>query len=617
MSENKIDTVIVREITRRAAEEAALREREDWFKEIFEGSRDAIFLVAPDARVIEVNQAACELTGYGKDELLQMSISNLHVEEDLQVFHAGFPKIASGAELTSEALIRRKDGTKVPVEFSNRKIPFRGNQVFHTVARDITERKRSQQLYRMLLDAIRSSVLLIDQNFQVILVNKNFLEKARRLESDTVGKRLTQVFPQILLDEMRLEQRIRMVFQENKATQAQRLSYRAPGVPMRIYYYSIIPISWDARVENVMLLMDDITEQIRLAEEVRRVERHLASIVESASDIVLSTDTQGRILTWNKAAERISGYCFDEVRDRCFHEFCAGDRERVKALFTLGGISQMSSEMVEYELVTKQGSLVQISWVFSPMKDDIDRIVGVVAVGRDLTERRKIEMQLLQSQKLAALGVMAGGIAHEIRNPLAISSSAAQFLMEEDQTPEFRKECADKVNTGIRRASVIIENLLRFAHPTARIETKQVNLITVLTQGLALIANQARIQMVELKSDFPAYPVVITGSASLLEQAFMNIFLNALEAMPGGGTLSVSVEKSDGMILVRIADTGRGISSAEIGNIFDPFYSTSTAKGTGLGLSICYSIVKQHFGSIEVDSIKGRGSTFTVRFHLV
>lgn len=247
------------------------------------------------------------------------------------------------------------------------------------------------------------------------------------------------------------------------------------------------------------------------------------------------------------------------------------------------------------------------------MKDDLDRIVGIVAVGRDLTERRKFEQQLLQSQKLAALGVMAGGIAHEVRTPLAISSSAAQFLMEEDITPDFRKECAGKVHIGIQRASIIIENLLRFAHPSRKVDMTRIDLLSVLRDAITLVANQARIQKVEIVCRFSEEHVHMGGIASLLEHAFLNLFLNALSAMPDGGSLTISVDGTPTAIRVRVSDTGCGIASSDIGNIFDPFYTRApVGKGTGLGLSICYSVIQEHGGSIEVESAPDRGSTFTV-----
>jgi PAS domain S-box-containing protein len=471
----------------------------------------------------------------------------------------------------------------------------------------------SEERYRLMFDAIPSSVLLVDESLRVALANRNFLQKARRTEADTLGRPLNQVFPTVILEELGLERQIRQVFATHTAFQGQRLTYRAPGVPLRTYAYSLVPILGHAAAEHVMFLLDDVTEQIRLGDEVRQLERHLAGVVESANEIVLSTDTEGRILTWNPAAERISGYTLSEARERFFYElFGERSREQLRAFFA-GEARESGMATAEHELVTAKGASIPVSWAFSPMRDDGERIVGIVAVGRDLTERRKLEQQLIQSQKLAALGVMAGGIAHEIRTPLAISSSAAQFLAEDDITPEFRKECAEKVQVGIGRASVIIENLLRFAHPSSQAELRPVDLAAVVRQALDLIANQARLQKIEVAADFPERPVRALGNPDLLEQVFLNLFLNALAAMAGGGRLAIALERAEGKAAIRVADTGCGIPAEDLGRIFDPFYTKApVGKGAGLGLPIAYAITHQVAGSIEVESTPGRGSVFTV-----
>ncbi len=475
--------------------------------------------------------------------------------------------------------------------------------------------ERYENLYAMLLDAIPSSVLLINRDLRIVSANRNFLIKNRRSAEDIIDRRLSEVFPDVILDNMDIAWRIRQVFEENRPTKGEHMTYRAPGIPMRIYYYRILPFSWQGTVELAMLLMEDVTEQERLSEDVRQMERHLASIVESASDIVLSTDGNGRILTWNTAAVLVSGYSFEEVAGRFFHEFCAAEhREDLNRVFAELKEGK-GSQMAEWGFIRKDGTHLQVSWVCSPMKMDRQSPeVGIVAVGRDLTERRELEMQLIQSQKLAALGVMAGGIAHEIRNPLAISYSCAQFLLDENIGQEFRRECTEKIHAGIRRASTIIENLLRFARPSAKTDMAEVDLIPLIMDTTSLVANQAKIQKIEMHTIFPEKQIRIMGIDSPLQQVFMNLLLNAMDAMPEGGILTLAVEEQPCEVLVRVSDTGIGIERGELDKIFDPFYTKSlTGRGTGLGLSICYSIVKEHMGAIMVESAPEKGSTFIVR----
>ena len=473
---------------------------------------------------------------------------------------------------------------------------------------------RQEKLFEMLLEAIPSSVLLIDRDMSIVSANRNFLEKSRRRKEEAIGRRLGELLPAAIIEYMDISSRVRQVFENGKATRGERLIYRAPGIPMTIYYYSILPFSWRGHVENAVLLMEDVTERVRLSEEVRRAERHLASVVESATDLVLSIDADGRVLTWNTAAERLSGYTLENVQKAYFFDWCAPERRsELKGVFK-NFRSGKSSQTGEWDMVTHAGKRIPISWVFSPMKDEAGHLGGMVAVGRDLSEHRKLEQQLRQSQKLAALGVMAGGIAHEVRNPLAVCYSAAQFLTEFHFESPFYGECVERILANIQKASVIIENLLRFARPSAATDMTLVDVVTILHDTLRLVDNQAKIQKIAVRMDVGIRQGMVRGNASLLQQVFLNLFLNAMNAMPDGGTLDLSVDEIEDKLVVNISDNGCGIPKDDIENIFDPFYTLApVGKGTGLGLSICYSILKQHNGGLQVESAEGKGSTFSVK----
>jgi PAS domain S-box-containing protein len=310
----------------------------------------------------------------------------------------------------------------------------------------------------------------------------------------------------------------------------------------------------------------------------------------------------------------VTGYRLEELKQHFFHELFAPEHEIAVKEMCEESATLEQMKQTEWDLVTEDGRRIPVSWVCSKMKNETGKVEGIVAVGRDLTERRKLEAQILQSQKMAALGVMAGGIAHEIRNPLAVSSSAAQFLMDPDIAPEFLKECADKIHTGIRRASSIIENLLRFARPAKPEDIEPVDLIAVIKDALMLVADEARFQQVNVVLRIPESPMMALGNACLLQQMVMNLILNSCKAMPSGGVLEILLERNGDEALLRIRDTGCGIPENQLDNIFDPFYTTNqVGEGTGLGLCLCYSIVKQHFGAIEVQSAEGEGTTFAVR----
>jgi PAS domain S-box-containing protein len=470
----------------------------------------------------------------------------------------------------------------------------------------------------MLLDSIPSSVLLLDSQLHIVSANQNFLQKARVQELQIIGQRLDAVFPAAIYQLMNLRLRVSDVFRNGTAIKGERMVYRAPGLPARTYYYSLIPFRWEHEIENVMLLMEDVTDMIRLSEEARRAERHLASVVESASDIVLSMDINGNIRTWNTAAARIAGYEEGAVRHRNLVELCAPQQHAGLAKILASVPHQERTSPVEVELFSRDGTRIPISWVFSAMRDEDGQVVGLVALGRDLTERRTFEAQLIQSEKLAALGVMAGGIAHEIRNPLAVVSCAAQLLLKKELSHSVQLECAEGIYRNVLRVASIIESLLRFARPADKAVMQSLDFVPIIREALVLAANHAKVAKVEVVAHYPASPVFIRGNAGLLQQLVMNFVLNAINAMPEqGGSIRLTLKKRNGEAVLQVIDTGCGIPGTDLPKVFDPFFTTMpVGKGTGLGLSICYAIVQQHEGKIDISSQQGRGTTLTVTIPL-
>ena len=476
-----------------------------------------------------------------------------------------------------------------------------------------------EKLYHMLLGNIPFSLLLIDPSLRVVSANRNFLEKAKRSAANTIGKRFREVFPDAILEFTRLEAKIRGVFESGTGLPGATMSYRAPGVPIRSYFYTVIPIKTGRTVEHAMVVMDDITEKLQLSAKVRMAERHLASVVESANDLVISTDAVGCITSWNSAAERISGYPSSVVRGQLLSGLCEMNRSKDMAAIidqmVAGGVVEFFGEI---NLLSATGALIPVDWSFSPIRDDSGQVSGIVAVGRDLVERRALERHLYQSEKLAALGVMAGGIAHELRNPLSVSYSAAQFLLDPIDDPAFQKECVGKILQGIERSSVIIENLLRYARPPSSNQAESLNLVTVVHETISVLTPQAKIQKINLIEHHTEPVLPISGNANLLQQVIMNLVLNAYQALPGGGDVSVFTRREGADAAIYVRDTGCGIASAHMSQIFDPFFTTRpVGQGTGLGLSICHTIVKQHGGVIAVESsVQGQGSTLAVRLPL-
>jgi len=463
------------------------------------------------------------------------------------------------------------------------------------------------------MDCIPSSLVVIDRSLRVLSVNKNFIDKSRLAKGDIYGHTIKGILPSAFVRYTQMDQEVQKVFRTGLPLDGSKVTYRAPGLPRRVYFYRLFPLAVGETVENVLLFMDDITEREELGEEVRRVERHLAGVVECASDLVISLDPQGRILSWNQAAEQVSGLRFEKAKGKALVSVCATEQHPVMAEMLRRLAQGEGAQHAEIGLLGVSDQPVPIAWSFSSMRDDEGKVFGIVAVGRDLSEQRHLELQLARSAKMASLGMMAGGIAHEVRNPLGIISAGVQLLLEHPADAQLRAEAPTKILAATKRASSIIENLLRFAQPQGA-EMEVLDVHAVLEDALALSVFQLEMQHIEVKTSFPTGPLKIFGNPLLLQQVFTNIILNAYDAMPGGGVLEIATGPTkENQVVVRLSDTGVGILPDHLPRMFDPFFTTKPpGKGTGLGLFICYSIIQQHHGTIDVSSRPNLGTTFTV-----
>ncbi len=470
-----------------------------------------------------------------------------------------------------------------------------------------------ESFFHAVMATIPSSILILDERLAVLTVNHNFLEKSRGSLDSIVGRRLHEIFPAAFQDTA-LDQQIREVINTGRTLHRQRMTYRAPGVSLRIYSYSICPLQLHGGSRGAILVMDDVTDLLQLGEEVRRMQLHLASIVEAAGDLIISTDPTGAIMTWNAAAEKATGYADRDVRGGKLADHIEEPQNReVEASFR--GIAEIDDRRsVEWPMKCRDRESIPVSWRLSRMTGPRGETTGVVVVGRNLVEQRAMEAQMHQGEKLAALGMVIGGIAHEIRNPLGVSSAAAQLMKQRIASPVLLEECIGKVIGGIDRASLVVESLLRFARPGPITETTQVNVVGVLKNALMFASGEAAAgTSIEWKLLSGADMLSAEGVQNLLELVIINLILNAFQAMPDGGKLTIELRCEGAEVVIEIGDTGPGIPEAHVSRIFDPFFTTrSDSRRSGLGLSVSHSIVRQHGGSVDVRSSR-KGTTFIVR----
>jgi PAS domain S-box-containing protein len=464
-----------------------------------------------------------------------------------------------------------------------------------------------------IMSTIPSSILIIDERLAVLEANRNFLEKSHGTREATIGRRLQEIIPEAF-QEIALDRQIRNVIRSGDTVHRQRLSYRAPGVPRRIYAYSICPLQLAGERRAAALVMDDVTDLLRLADEVRQTQLHLASVVESAADLIVSTDATGAIMTWNAAAETATGFSDLDARGRLLADLVAAP-ENADFVAWFGELGRGDHRRsAEWPMRCRDGRSIPVSWDLSRMTDSNGDVTGGVVVGRNLVEQREMEAQIQQAEKLAALGMVIGGIAHEIRNPLGVSSAAAQLLQRRALPPAVLDECIEKVIGGIQRASAVVENLLRFARPGRIREPVRVDVLEALKNALMFASGEAAAATtVEWDVGDAARPVYAAGVQNLLELVMINLIVNAFQAMPNGGRLRLEARQQEGDVVIEIGDTGVGIAGADLPRIFDPFFTTrNDNRRSGLGLALSHSIVRQHGGKITVRSTPGSGAVFTV-----
>ena len=239
----------------------------------------------------------------------------------------------------------------------------------------------------------------------------------------------------------------------------------------------------------------------------------------------------------------------------------------------------------------------------------------------DITERVELESQLSQADKLSSIGLLAAGVAHEVNTPLAVISSYAQMLSKQLQGDPQRGALLEKITRQTFRASEIVNNLLNFSR-TSGAEFTDVDVNKIIHDTLALLEHQFKTAKIRVEDELSHSLPLINGNPGRLQQVFLNLFLNARDAMPSGGTLRVVTSNGDG-VSVMVSDTGSGIAQEHVHRIYDPFFTTKSApregqgKGTGLGLSVTYGIIQEHAGKIRVESHPGEGTTFYLEFPLM
>jgi len=361
-------------------------------------------------------------------------------------------------------------------------------------------------------------------------------------------------------------------------------------------------------------VLKDITEQRRYQMQLQRERDFNTKILNSTQSMIVVLDTAGLVSFANRRCYE-SGYTKENLLGRRFSELIAGERKKSFERAFENAVHGIASENLELPLRRENRNTGQFSLTFSPMRDERGRVNSIIVVITDITDAAVLQAQLRHSEKMAALGQMVSGVAHEINNPLAAIVGYSDLLLEDADVPLSSKEELRIISVEAERAKEIVQNLLRFARqmPPKR---EGVDVHTVLQQVLQLRTCGAAGEAVEVVERFGKSLPNILGDAQQLQQVFLNILNNAYDAIHESarpGRIEIETGQRNGWVEIAIRDNGSGIS--DTARIFEPFYTTKeVGKGTGLGLSICYGIVREHGGDIFCrNSADSEGCTFVVQ----
>jgi len=351
--------------------------------------------------------------------------------------------------------------------------------------------------------------------------------------------------------------------------------------------------------------------------EYERLKDFNENIVESINVGVLAVDLADRIESWNSQMEVMYALPRWQALTKSLSEvFPAAFVEEFYRVRQNPGIHNL----YKFRLGTQAGESRVVNVAIAPLVTKDFSVVGRLIIMDDITERVELEAQLSQADKLSSIGLLAAGVAHEVNTPLAVISSYAQILSKQVQGDPQKSGLLEKITRQTFRASEIVNNLLNFSR-TSGTEFTQVDINKIISDTLALLEHQFKISRITVQDERNAHLSSIYGNSGRLQQVFLNLFLNAKDAMTNGGTLRIATTNGESVGVI-VSDSGTGIAQEHIHRIYDPFFTTKTApregqpRGTGLGLSVTYGIIQEHAGKIRVESRKGEGTTFYLDFPL-
>lgn len=636
------------ELERRMNEIRGLEER---YRDLIENSPEMIHQVDQAGRFIHANQTELQKLGYTLAEMSAMHLWDIVPAERESDILRYLDRLTVDGRGTMETIFLTKRGKPIDVEIHSTALfdASTGGLLYsRAFIRDITHRKileqevqryttqleqevaerteqlsASQKQYKALFDLAADSIFMVADDGRIIAVNKREEQALGYPEADVIGRQFNDLVP--------------VDYQSMTASLIEKVGRGEPQVPT----HEIAVINWeglsrpvevdiirvvDGTKPAMMIQLHDIAERKRLEQQLHRyseeleakvrertleieaTKQYLENLLENANDVIYTLDAEQRFTYVNNKIH-VWGYQKDDLLGRPYLSLLSKRHRgrRLKSTLDIG-----AKQVYEVEVMTKGGEVRMATVSVSPLTDADGHILGVLGIARDITTTKKLEQQILNSEKLASIGKLAAGVAHEVNNPLAGILNCLYNLRKGTLSPERQEEYLFSMEDGLRRVQKIVRQLLEFSQQHEP-ELSSTNLNEVIQRVLVLTNHAFTAHQIRLVQDFYLDLPPLMVDRHMLEQVLMNLILNAVQAMRGGGVITIRTRKVSDRCAIDIEDTGCGIPGTVLPRIFDPFFTTKgTGEGTGLGLSVSLGIAERHGGTIHVESEVGKGSIFTV-----
>lgn len=636
------------QIEQRMGEVRALEEK---YRDLIEHSPEMIYQLDRSGRFVHVNKTGLDKLGYQLTEMLMMKLWDVVPRGQESRVLQYLERLVSQGQSTMETVLLAKDGRPIDVEIHATALldQERGGLVHsRAFVRDVTERHRleqelqhytsgleqavsertqelvaSQARYKALFDLVADSVFMVNAAGTVVAVNKREEQALGYAESKVVGGSMYDVV--VPSHREALAGWLAEIGTGQRQVPTQEITvYNAEGheTPVEM---DLIHVAGSGQV-LVMVQMRDITDRKRLerqlqtyreeleikvrerTREIEETKQYLENLLENANDVIYTLDTEQRF-TYVNSKVNVWGYRKDDLLGRPYLSLLSRRHRgrRLKNTLDIG-----AKQVYEVEVVTRMGEPRTVMVSVSPLHGAEGEILGVLGIARDMTDTKKLEQQIRNSEKLASVGKLAAGVAHEINNPLAGILNCLYNLRKGTLSPARQEEYWVSMEDGVRRVQKIVRQLLDFSQQHEP-EFSSTDINQIVDRVLVLTSHLFAPNLIRLETLLgPALPSLMVDR-HMIEQVLMNLILNAVQAMKSGGVLTIRTTVAEGVCRVEVGDTGSGIPPTVLPRIFDPFFTTkSEGEGTGLGLSVSLGIAERHGGKILVESEVGKGTTFTL-----